>query len=75
MNVQDPCEVANRTILPNHHVIFDHFEHGQYIGDASEKVGEVLVPWGPAYAAMVGFNDASVNETIRCCGAFARSCL
>jgi len=58
-------QVANRRILPNHHVIFDRFEHGQYIGDASEKVGEVLVPWGPAYAAMVGFNDASVNETIR----------
>jgi len=56
---------ANRTLLPDHELIFDRLQHGSTAGDSAERFTEALSPWAPKYAAVIGFNEWSTNETIR----------
>eukprot|EP00971_Amphidinium_carterae_P083609 1655052-Amphidinium_carterae.1 len=56
---------ANRTILPDHDVVFHRVSHGGFEGDAAEVFAEIATPWSVKYAAAVGFCEDSVNETAR----------
>jgi len=55
----------NRTLLPDFELVFDRLQHGSTAGDAAERFTEALSPWAPKYAAVIGFNEWSTNETIR----------